>query len=172
MSFMPIIRPYRGKSPVIHPSAFIAEDAVLIGDVTIGEEASVWYGCVLRGDVGDITVGARSNIQDLTLIHCTYQFKGTHVGDDVTVGHMAILHACDVESGGFVGMGSTILDGAVVQSKAMLGAGALVTPGKIVKTGELWTGRPATKKRDLTDKDYELMVWNAGHYVKLSRDYL
>lgn len=169
---MPIIRPYRGKSPVIHPSAFIAEDAVLIGDVTIGEEASVWYGCVLRGDVGDIVVGARSNIQDLTMIHCTYKFKGTHVGEDVTVGHMSILHACDVETGGFVGMGSTILDGAVVQSKAMLGAGALVTPNKIVKSGELWTGRPAAKMRDLTDKDYELMVWNADHYVKLSREYL
>lgn len=169
---MPIIRPYQGKSPVIHPSAFIAEDAVIIGDVTIGEEASIWYGCVLRGDVGDIRVGARSNIQDLTMIHCTYKFKGTHVGDDVTVGHMSILHACDVESGGFVGMGSTLLDGSVVQSKAMLGAGALVTPHKTVKSGELWTGRPAAKMRDLNDKDYELMIWNAAHYVRLSREYL
>lgn len=170
--FMAIILPYRDKHPIIHPTAFIADNAVIIGDVEIGEEASVWYGCVVRGDVGDIKIGARSNIQDLTMIHCTYNFKGTRIGDDVTVGHMAMLHACDVESGGFVGMGSTILDGSVVESKAMVGAGALVTSHKKVKTGELWAGRPATILRELTDKDYEHMAWNSAHYVRLSREYM
>ncbi len=169
---MPIILPYRDKHPIIHPTAFIAENAVIIGDVEIGEEASVWYGCVLRGDVGDIKIGARSNIQDLTMIHCTYNFKGTHVGEDCTIGHTAILHACDVHSGGFVGMGSTVLDGVVVESKAMVGAGALVTSHKTVKQGELWAGRPATILRALTEKDYEHMAWNSAHYVRLSREYL
>jgi carbonic anhydrase/acetyltransferase-like protein (isoleucine patch superfamily) len=169
---MPIILPYKDKHPVIHPSAFIAENAVIIGDVTIGEAASVWYGCVLRGDVGDITVGARSNIQDLTLIHCTTDFKGTHVGTDVTIGHMAMLHACDVHDHGFVGMGAIILDGTVVESRAMVAAGALVTAHKTVKTGELWAGRPASLLRPLTDKDYTHMKWNSDHYVRLSRDYL
>ncbi len=169
---MPIIQPYKGKHPVIHPSAFIADNAVIIGDVTIGEEASVWYGCVIRGDVGDITIGARSNIQDLSMIHCTTDFKGTHVGDDVTIGHMAMLHACDVHNGGFIGMGAIILDGAVVESKAMVAAGALVTSHRIVKTRELWAGRPATVLRELTDKDYKHMAWNSAHYVKLSREYL
>jgi len=169
---MPIIRPYRDKHPKIHPSAFIAEDAVIIGDVEIGEEASVWYGCILRGDVGDIKIGARSNVQDQTMIHCTHNFKGTHVGDDVTIGHTAILHACDINSGGFVGMGATILDGTVVENKGMVAAGALVTSPKIVKSGELWAGSPAKLMRALTDKDYEHIAWNSAHYVRLSREYL
>lgn len=169
---MAIIRPYRDKFPVIHPTAFIAENAVIIGDVTIGAEASIWYGCVLRGDVGDIVIGARSNVQDLTMIHCTHNFKGTHVGEDVTIGHTAILHACDVHSGGFVGMGAMILDGAVVESKGMVAGGALVTSHKTVPTGALWAGRPASKMRDLTDKDYEHMAWNSAHYVRLSREYM
>ncbi len=169
---MAIIRPYRDKSPVIHPSAFVAEDAVLIGDVTIEEDASIWYGCVLRGDVGPIRVGARSNIQDLTMIHCTTDFKGTDVGSDVTVGHMAMLHACDVHDGGFVGMGAIILDGSVVESKGMVAAGALVTAHKTVKTGELWAGRPAKMMRELGEDDYKQMAWNSAHYVRLSREYL
>lgn len=169
---MPIILPYRDKFPVIHPSAFIADNAVIVGDVEIGEEASIWYGCVIRGDVGDIKIGARSNVQDLTMIHCTHNFKGTHIGDDVTIGHSAILHACDVHSGGFVGMGSLILDGVVIESKAMVGGGSLVTSHKTVKKGELWAGRPAKILRELTEKDYEHMAWNSAHYVRLSREYM
>lgn len=169
---MSIIPPYKSTLPSIHKTAFIAPNAVVIGDVEVGAESSVWFGCVLRGDVYDIKIGARTNIQDGTVIHVTSDLQGTYVGDDVTVGHMCLLHACTVESGGFVGMGSILLDGAVVEGGAMLAAGSMLTPGKRVPKGQLWAGRPAKFMRDLTDEDYEMMRWNAAHYVELSRDYL
>ncbi len=171
-SMSQFILPYKGIMPNIHESAFIAPTANIIGEVEIGEEASIWYNCVLRGDVYDIKIGARTNIQDGTVIHTTSDLQGTYVGDDVTVGHSCLLHACTVESGGFVGMQSLMLDESVVESGAMLAAGSMLTPGKCVPKGQLWAGRPAKYMRDLTEDDYKAMKWNSAHYVALSREYL
>lgn len=168
---MPIIRPYRDKHPVIHPSAFIAENAVITGDVTIGPDSNIWYGCVLRGDVNNIVIGARSNIQDGTVIHVSSFGHNTVIGDDVTVGHMALLHACHIGNGGFVGMQACVMDGAVVESEAMVAAGGLVTPGKVIPSRQLWGGRPARFMRDLGDEDIKHMQWSAAHYVRLAGEY-
>lgn len=169
---MSIIHSYRSKKPHCAKTAFIAEDAVLVGNVAVGPESSIWYGCVLRGDVNDIKIGARTNIQDGTVIHVSSFGQGTYVGDDVTVGHMALLHACTVEAGAFIGMRATVMDDAKVERGAMVAAGALVTPGKIVPAGQLWGGSPARYMRDLTDDDRKKIAWSAAHYVRLSRDYL
>ena len=163
------ILPYKGIIPQIHDSAFIAPSASIIGDVKIGEDSNIWYNCALRGDVNDIKIGKRTNIQDGTVIHVTTDFQGTHVGDDVTVGHLAILHACTIEDFGFVGMQACVMDGAVVESHGMLAAGALLTPNKRVPSGELWAGSPAKYMRDLTDKERAYLKWSAPHYVELGQ---
>jgi carbonic anhydrase/acetyltransferase-like protein (isoleucine patch superfamily) len=136
----PLILPYAGKTPRIHPTAWIAPTAVIIGDVEIGPETGIWYGCVVRGDVNEIRIGARTNIQDGTVIHVAAEGQGTYIGDEITVGHMVLLHACTVESNAFVGMKSCVMDGSYVERHAMVAAGALLTPGKRVPSGELWGG--------------------------------
>lgn len=163
------ILPYKGISPKIHDSVFIAPSASIVGDVQIGQDSNIWYNCAMRGDVNDIKIGARTNIQDGTVIHVTTDFQGTYVGDDVTVGHLAILHACTIEDFGFVGMQSCVMDGAVVESYGMLAAGALLTPNKRVPSGELWAGSPAKYMRDLTDKERAYIKWSAPHYVGLGQ---
>ncbi|MCK5284410.1 MAG: gamma carbonic anhydrase family protein [Alphaproteobacteria bacterium] len=166
------IIPYKGLEPNIHDSAFIAQNAVIIGDVDIGKESSIWFGCILRGDVYDIKIGARTNIQDASVIHTTQDFRGTYIGDDVTIGHAAVLHACTIEDFGFVGMQALVMDGAVIETKGMLAAGAMLTLGKVVPTGQLWAGRPARYMRDLTEEELESLSYSANHYVTLSREYL
>jgi carbonic anhydrase/acetyltransferase-like protein (isoleucine patch superfamily) len=165
------IYPYKGIYPNIHESAFIAPTASIIGDVEIGADSNIWYNCVLRGDVNDIKIGARTNIQDGTVIHVTTDFSGTYVGDDVTVGHSAILHACRIENHGFVGMQALVMDGAVVESYAMLAAGALLSPGKRVPTGQLWAGRPAKYMRELKPEEIDYIKWSAPHYAELGREH-
>ena len=167
-----IIMEYGGKSPDIAADAFIAPTAAVIGDVVIGAQSSIWFACTLRGDGNYIRIGAHSNIQDGTVIHVDSASLPTIIGDHVTVGHMALIHACTLESGSFVGMAATVMDGAVVESGAMVAAGALVTPGKRVAAGELWAGSPAKKWRDLTDQERATLTDAAGHYVELSRGYL
>ncbi len=157
--------------PKIHNTAFIAPSASIIGDVQIGEDTNIWYNCVLRGDVNDIKIGKRTNIQDGSVIHVTTDFQGTYVGDDVTVGHSAILHACTVENFGFVGMQACVMDGAVVESHAMLAAGALLTPGKRVPSGQLWGGSPARYMRDLKQEELDYIKWSAPHYVELGQEH-
>ncbi len=169
---MPIILPYRGVLPTIDPTAFIADNAVIIGDVHIGAESNIWFGCILRGDVHEIRIGKRTNIQDGSVIHTTRNVSGTYIGDGVTVGHMSLLHACTVESNGFIGMGAIVLDEAVVESGAMVAAGGLVSPKKRVPTGQLWAGRPAKFMRDLTKDDLDFFPVSADNYVKLSREYM
>jgi len=166
-----IILPYRGKYPVIAETAFIAQNAVVTGDVEIGPDSGIWFGCVMRGDVHHIRVGARTNIQDGTIVHCTRNRYPCLIGSDITVGHGAILHACILEDGCFVGMGAIVLDGARVESGAMVAAGALVPPGKVVKRGELWAGNPAKLMRALTEEDIAFFPVSAAHYVDLARDY-
>ncbi len=176
-----IIRPFRGLMPKIAPDAFIAETAVIIGDVEIGPGASIWYGCILRGDVNRIRIGRDTNIQDGTIIHCNHDPEGdyretgggepTFIGDNVTVGHLALLHACTVEDGGFIGMRAAVLDRAVVESGAMVAAGALVSPGKRVPTGELWAGNPARYLRDVRDRERGYMSHIPDHYRELAEVY-
>lgn len=183
----PVILPYRGVLPKIHASAFIAPGAVVIGDVEIGPDSSVWFGCVLRGDVNKIRIGARTNIQDGTVVHVASGLQParmgegskvpedgypTLIGDDVTVGHMTLLHACVVESGAFVGMKSAVMDGARIETAGMLAAGALLTPGKVVKKGQLWAGSPAKFWRELTDTDLSQFAIRAQQYVELGQEYL
>ncbi|WP_328807347.1 gamma carbonic anhydrase family protein [Paraburkholderia elongata] len=135
--------------------------------MTIGEQSSIWFNCVLRGDVQKISIGRRTNIQDGSIVHGTTNGLPTIVGDDVTVGHGAILHACTLEDGSFVGFGARVLDGAVVQSGGMLAAGAVLSPRKIVRTGELWAGSPARLLRPLTDEERTSLGLAASRYVAL-----
>ncbi|MGH1455484.1 MAG: gamma carbonic anhydrase family protein [Alphaproteobacteria bacterium] len=165
------IYPYKGIAPQIHETVFIAPSASIVGDVQIGQSSNIWYNCVLRGDVNDIKIGARTNIQDGTVIHVTTDFAGTHIGDDVTIGHSAVLHACTIEDFGFVGMQSCVLDGAVVEGFGMLAAGSLLTSNKRVPKGQLWSGRPAKYMRDLTDKEMAYIKWSAPHYVELGKEH-
>ena len=166
-----IVQPYRGILPTIHPSVFIAPTAAVIGDVHIGPETNIWYGTVVRGDVNHIRIGARTNLQDGTMVHVTGGGHATYIGDDITVGHHAILHACTLEDLCFIGMQACVMDGAVVESRAMVAAGALVTPGKRVPSGQLWAGNPARYKRDLTEEEIGYFPVSATKYAKLGQEY-
>ena len=163
--------PYRGVMPSIHQSAFIAQTATIIGDTHIGEDSGIWYGCVVRGDVNEIRIGKRTNIQDLTMIHCAELGQGTYLGDDITVGHSAVLHACTVEDNAFIGIQACVMDDCIIEKGAMVAAGALVTPGKIVKAGEVWAGSPAKKLRDINQKDLDFFEINRQRYVRLAQEY-
>ena len=159
------------RVPTIAASAFIAPGCVIVGDVTIGEDASIWYNCVLRADVSRIVIGARSNIQDGSVIHCDgpdpRQPDGypTLIGDDVLIGHMAMIHGTILHDRAFVGLSTTTMNGCVIESDAMLAAGALLSPGKRIPTGELWSGRPASKMRDLPAAAAAEMQLGVVHYV-------
>jgi len=171
------IRSFQGMSPNIADSAYIDEDAVIIGDVSIGADSSVWPTVAIRGDVHKITIGERSNIQDGSVLHVTadneYNPGGfpLTIGDGVTVGHKAILHACSVEDYALIGMGAIILDGAIVRSKALVGAGSVVGPGKDIEGGYLWLGSPAKKIRPLSEKELAYLEYSAQHYVNLKNKY-
>ncbi len=167
----PLILPFRGRSPRIAASAFIAPGAVIIGDVEVGERANIWLGCVLRGDITGIIVGADSNVQDGTIVHVSTGKPPTYIGAGVTIGHMALIHACRLEDGSFVGMKACVSDGAVVETGAMVAAGALVTPGKRVPTGELWGGSPARLMRPLSEQERAYIRELPARYVELAADY-
>ncbi|MBX2833512.1 MAG: gamma carbonic anhydrase family protein [Micavibrio sp.] len=166
------IYPFKNTLPCIDDSAFIAPTACVIGEVEVGAEASIWHGCTVRGDVNNITIGARTNIQDGSVIHVSSTGQGTYIGDDVTVGHMALLHACTIGDRAFIGMKACVMDDARVEAEAMVAAGALVTPGKIIPSGELWAGSPARFLRKLSDEEIKFLQFSAERYVKLSREYL
>ena len=166
----PVLLPYKGVLPRVADSAFIAPGVMLIGDVEVGEEASIWFNCVLRGDVSHIRIGARSNIQDGTVIH-TSTDGPTLVGSDVTVAHMCLLHACVVEDASLIGMGAILMDHAHVETGGWIGAGAMVTEHKHVKVGELWLGRPARMTRHVSDQERERIAQLAKRYVERGREY-
>lgn len=166
-----IIRSYKNITPKIDGSAFIAENAVVIGDVEIGAGTGIWYGCVLRGDVNDIKIGKRTNIQDGTVIHTSLGVQGTYIGDDVTVGHMALLHACTIGNKAFIGMQSLIMDEVVVEDEAMIAAGSMVTPLKRIPKHQLWGGRPAKYMRDMTTEEIEYLQTSADRYAALAQEY-
>ncbi|MCM0033543.1 gamma carbonic anhydrase family protein [Sandarakinorhabdus limnophila] len=157
--------------PQIADDVFIAPGAHVIGKVSIGAGSSIWFNCVLRGDVGHISVGERTNVQDGTIVHVTGGRFDTHIGDDVLIGHACIIHGCRLENHAFVGMGAIVLDGAVVEPDAMLAAGALLTPGKVVKSGELWAGRPAKFLRSLTAAEIAGNRAGAAGYARLAQVY-
>ena len=160
-----------GKTPRIHDSAFIAPGCTIIGDVEIGEGSSIWYNCVLRADVSRIVIGKRSNVQDGSVLHCDPPRPGDPdgspliIGDDVLIGHMAMVHGCVLEDRAFVGLGAIVMSGCTVESDAMLAAGALLSPGKTVLHRQLWAGRPAKYMRDLTDEAIITMREGVDHYV-------
>jgi len=164
-----------GKSPKIHASAFIAPGCRIIGDVEIGEDASIWYNCVIRADVNRVVIGARTNIQDGTVVHCDspkpWSPEGypTIIGEDVLIGHMAMVHGCTLEPGSFVGLGSIVMDGCKIESGGMLAAGAMLTPGKTIGTRELWVGRPAKHMRDLDDEAAARNAMGVTGYVENAR---
>lgn len=161
-----------GKTPRIHESALIAPGCRIIGDVEIGPEASIWYNCVLRGDVNRIVIGARTNIQDGTVIHCDSpdpkhpEGFPTIIGDDVLVGHLAMIHGCTIHDRGFVGLSATVMNACVIESDGMLAAGAMLTSGKRIGSRQLWGGRPAAYMRDLTDAALADMRQGVAHYVR------
>jgi carbonic anhydrase/acetyltransferase-like protein (isoleucine patch superfamily) len=167
-----VLRGLPGKRPVVGERVFLAETCAVIGDVVLGDDASIWYATVVRGDVMPIRIGARTNVQDGTVIHVTSGRYGTTLGDDVTIGHAAILHACTVEDLCLVGMGAILLDGVVVGRGSFVGAGALVTPGTIIPPGSFVLGSPARVKRAVTPQEREQIEYGAAHYVELSRTYL
>ena len=151
---------------------FIAETAAVIGDVVVGDEASIWYGAVLRGDVMPIRIGARTSIQDGTVVHVTGGRFGTTIGSDCTIGHAAIIHACTVEDWCLIGMGAILLDGCRIGRGSLVGAGAVVTPGTIVPPDSLVIGAPARVKRPTSDAERQQIDYGAAHYVELARAYL
>ncbi len=163
------IYPFAGITPQVAASAFIAPGARIIGDVQIGADSSIWYNCVLRGDVETIRIGARSNVQDGSVVHVTTRRWKTEIHDDVLIGHLAMIHGCIIESHGFIGLGAIVMDGCVIESGGMLAAGALLTPGKRIGSGELWAGRPAKLLRMLTDDDMARNRAGAAGYVELAK---
>jgi carbonic anhydrase/acetyltransferase-like protein (isoleucine patch superfamily) len=166
-----VIRGFQGKRPLIDPSAFIAETATVIGDVTVGARSSIWFGTVLRGDVMHVRIGDETSIQDNTVIHVTQERYPTSVGSRVTVGHGVILHGCTVRDLVIVGMGAVVLDQAEVGERCIVGAGALVTPGTRIPSGHLAVGAPARVKRPLTDDELAWIESSAAHYVTLTGQY-
>ncbi|KGO98197.1 gamma carbonic anhydrase family protein, partial [Novilysobacter defluvii] len=168
------IRSFQGHEPVLGERVYVDPAATVIGRVELGDDVSIWPGCVVRGDVNYIRIGDRTNVQDGTVIHVShdgpYTQPGgfpTEIGTDVTIGHGAIVHACRIGNYCLIGMGARILDGAVIEDHAFVGAGALVAPGKVVRSGELWLGNPARMARKLSDAELEQLRYSAGHYVRL-----
>lgn len=172
------IRKFGNISPAIADSAYVDESALVIGDVTICDDVSLWPNVVARGDVNSIHIGARTNIQDGTILHVSHDSEfapggfALHIGADITVGHQAILHGCTVEDRCLIGMAATVMDGAIIRSGVMLAAGSLVPPGHELEGGFLWVGSPARKARPLREQEEGFLDYSAGHYVELKNRHL
>ena len=167
-----MIRAYRGIRPTIHRSAFVDDSAQVIGDVVIGEDASIWMAVVMRGDVNHIRLGARSNVQDGTVVHVMRETHPTLIGEDVTIGHQACIHGCTIEDRVLVGMGAIVLNGAVIGRDSIVAAGALVLEGAVIPPRSLVMGSPAKVRRALTDDEVDSIGTYAANYVKYRLDYM
>jgi len=165
-----MIKPFRGMIPQIHPTAFIADTATVIGDVEISAEASVWFGAVVRGDINSIRIGARANIQDGTVIHVTFE-TSVVLEDEITVGHNATLHGCYIERGALIGIGAIVLDGARIGAQSLVAAGALVTPNTEIPPRSLVMGSPAKVKRKLNDEELRMLETRWRGYVEYTKVY-
>ena len=168
---MALIRPFRGVTPKIDPTAFVAENATVVGDVVVGPRSSLWFGCVLRGDVFHIRIGAETSIQDNTVIHVTHGAYGTTVGDRVTVGHSVTLHGCTIGNRVLVGIGAIVMDGCEVGDDCMIAAGSLLSPGTKIPPGHLALGSPATVKRPLRPEELTHLRRSAENYALLAARY-
>jgi len=166
-----MIRSYRGITPTIDPSVYVDPGAQIIGDVVIGPDSSVWCNAVIRGDVNIIRIGARTNVQDLSVLHVTRRTASLLVGDEVTIGHGVVLHGCTIKNRCLIGMGSIVMDGAVVGEESIVGAGALITAGMIVPPGTLAVGVPAVVRRVLTPREIEFLAQSAANYVRDAAEY-
>jgi len=175
---MGAVRSFKGMTPKLGQQVFVDESAVVIGDVVLGDDVSVWPNTVIRGDMHSIKIGDRCSIQDGSILHITHASDynpGGYpltLGNDVTVGHMAMLHGCTIGNEVLIGMQAMVMDGAVVQDKVVIGAGTLVPPGKTLESGHLYVGRPAKQVRPLTEKELSYFKYTAANYVKLKNDYL
>lgn len=167
-----VVRPYEGRAPELGSEVFVADTAVVLGDVVLGDSSSVWYGAVLRGDVMPIRVGRRSNIQDGSVVHATTDVSTTVLGDEVTVGHRVVLHGCQIGDRVLVGMGAIVLDNAVVEPDVVIGAGTLVPPRMRLSSGYLYLGAPAKRVRPLGDAERAMIVAGWTSYVDLARRHL
>lgn len=166
-----MIRKFQTIFPKIDDTAFIADDAIIIGDVEIGEDASVWYGSIIRGDVNYIRIGARTNIQDGTIVHVSSKTHATILEDEITVGHRVTLHGCHIESGCLIGIGAILMDGVRVGRNSLIGAGSLLTPGTQIPPRSLVLGSPARVKRELTDDELAYLDKSWRNYVELKKHY-
>ena len=173
-----MIRSFNNINPEIHETAYIDEQSTVIGNVKIGKDSAIWPQVVVRGDINSITIGDRTNIQDGSILHVTHASDfcpsgySLSIGNDVTVGHSAVIHACTIKDTVLIGMGSIILDGAVINSNCMLAAGALVGPGKELKSGFLYVGSPAKKLRELSERELDFLLYSAKGYVDLKNQYM
>ena len=170
------IRKYLTFSPVLKGGSWVDESAVVIGKCVLGEEVSVWPNATLRGDVNEIVIGARTNIQDGSVLHTTHESalsKGSKciIGADVTVGHNVVLHGCQIEDECLIGMGSVVLDNALIHKHVLVGANSLVPAGKVLESGYLYVGSPVKQVRELTEKERGFFKYSASHYVSLKNDY-
>ncbi len=166
------ILPINGKTPSIPNNCFVAENATIIGDVTFGEMCSVWFNAVIRGDVHFITIGNKANIQDGAIIHCTYQKHPTIIGNNVSIGHNAIVHGCTLHDNVLIGMGAIVMDNCIIESNSIIAAGAVVTQNTIVKSGTIYAGVPAKKVKDLDQSDFSGEIERvANNYVLYSSWY-
>ena len=166
------VRSFRGIAPLVHPSCFVESSAQLIGDVRLGEQSSVWFNSVLRGDVQQIRVGRRSNIQDLCMVHVVRDRFATQLGDEVTVGHHVVLHGCRLGNRILVGIGAILLDGVKVGDDCVIAAGTLLTPGTEIPPGSLVMGSPGRVKRPVSDEERAWIARTAEHYVGYAQEYL
>ncbi len=167
-----MIRAFQGILPVVPKSAFIEETAVVIGDVVMGEDCSVWFHAVIRGDVNSIRIGDRTNVQDLCMLHVTHDTAPLVIGSDVTIGHHVVLHGCTIKDRVLIGMGAIVMDGAVIGEDCVVGAGALVTEGTVVPPKSLLLGSPAKVKRPVTHQELAWIRESAQNYVTYARQYL
>lgn len=173
-----MIRHFQGTAPTLGRDVFVDELALVAGAVTLADDVSIWPFAALRGDVNAIAIGARSNVQDNAVLHVTHDGpytpggRGLVIGDDVTIGHGAVLHACTVGNACLIGMGATVLDGVVIEDEVMVAAGALVPPGKRLPSRTLWAGNPARQLRELNAEQVEQLYYSARNYVKVKNDYL
>jgi gamma-carbonic anhydrase len=167
----PVVRPFLDRAPKLASGVYLTETAVVVGDVELGEDVSVWYGAVLRGDVGHIRIGARTNVQDLVCIHMSLDKSNAEIGSEVTIGHSAVIHGARIGDGALIGIGSILLDNANIGAEAMIGAGTLVPLGMVVPARTLVLGRPGRVIRDLTEEEWMLGRKLAERYVGVARDH-